>query len=56
MDVEQMQPRRQPRHKREPSFHQKEMRFWLVTSVAVAVIVFGALLYLVNRWLSPVAL
>jgi len=39
-------------HKRSPSAHQKQMRFFTILFIGGALILFGVLFYFVNRWMN----
>jgi hypothetical protein len=42
--------------KRSPSAHQKQMRFWTISLVVLAIVVFAVVFYLLNKQSSRVAL
>lgn len=38
--------------KRNPSAHQKQMRFFTILFIGMAVILFGVAFYFINKWLA----
>lgn len=41
------------KHKKGPSFHEKQMRFWTILLVVLLGVLFAFGLYMVNRWSNP---
>lgn len=41
------------KHKKSPSFHEKQMRFWTILLVVLLAVLFALGLYMVNLWSNP---